>query len=82
MKLSQIPKTLKLGPYKKRHPNGNGLKTLGAGKIRRSSTSKKKTTTIGSKRQRGGGRRRTGRGIGMALAALAAPIVNAIIGSL
>ena len=54
MKLSQIPKTLKLGPYKKCHPNGNGLKTLGAGKIRRS-TSKKKMTTIG-KRRRGGRR--------------------------
>ena len=78
MKLSQIPKTLKLGPYKKHHPNGNGLKTLGAGKIRRS-TSKKKTT-VGKRRR--GGRRRTGRGIGMALAALAAPIVNAISGSL
>ena len=73
MKLSQI----KLGPYKKRHPNGNGLKTLGAGEIRRS-TSKKKTT-IGKRRR---GRRRTGRGIGMVLAALAAPIVNKIIGYL
>ena len=34
MKISQIPKTLKLGPFNKRHPNGNGLKTLGAGKVR------------------------------------------------
>ena len=72
MKISQIPKTLKLGPFNKHHPNCNGLKTLGAGKIRRSTTKRK--TTIG--------KRRTGRGIGLALAALAAPIVNAVIGSL
>ena len=61
MKLYQILKSLKLGPFARRcHPPNGGLKMLGAGR---------------AKKRRRRRRRRTGGGIGAILGSLAAPII-------